>query len=102
MKRQCGSRKSSGGQEVPQYYEKKTVQRLWKEEGISLRQVQRYLRIPELIPELIKRVDTGELSFNPAVEISYLDERHQELFLDAMNYSQTTVVETIVHKIKQR
>jgi len=88
MKRQSGRRKNSGGQEVPQYYGKKTVQILGKEEGISSKQVQRYLRIPELIPELIKRVDTGELSFNPAVAISYLDEKHQELFLDAMNYSQ--------------
>ena len=42
--------------------------------GGSAKQVQRYLRIPELIPELITKVDKGELSFNPAVELSYLDE----------------------------
>ena len=89
MKQRSGRRKKSGSQEDSRFPRKKTVQIIGEEGGISAKQVQRYLRIPELLPELIKKVDNNELSFNPAVELSFLDDRYQGFVLDTMNYSQT-------------
>ena len=58
--------------------------------GESGRQVQRYIRLTELIPELLDMVDNGQLKFNPAVELSYLAREEQQDFLSAMDYAQTT------------
>ena len=56
--------------------------------GDSGRQVQRYIRLTELIPELLDMVDEKKISFNPAVELSYLDESQQRDFLEAMEDTQ--------------
>ena len=53
-------------------------------------QVQRFIRLTELIPQLLDMVDRKELAFNPAVELSYLKPHEQEQFLDAMDYAQAT------------
>lgn len=58
--------------------------------GESGRQVQRFIRLTYLIPELLEMVDRKQLAFNPAVEISYLSEEQQNDFLEAMEYAQTT------------
>ena len=55
-------------------------------------QVQRYIRLTELIPELLDMVDNGQLKFNPAVELSYLAREEQKDFLSAMDYAQTTFI----------
>ena len=59
-----------------------------KESGESGRQVQRFIRLTNLIPELLDMVDEKKISFNPAVELSYLDETQQRDFLEAMEDTQ--------------
>ena len=54
----------------------------------SGRQVQRFVRLTSLVPELLDMVDEKKISFNPAVELSYLDEKQQQDFLEAMDASQ--------------
>ena len=54
----------------------------------SGRQVQRFIRLTNLIPELLDMVDEKKISFNPAVELSYLDESQQRAFLEAMDGTQ--------------
>jgi len=58
--------------------------------GASRSQVQRYVRLTELLPEIQEKVDTKEIAFNPAVELSYLKQDEQKQFLDAMDYAQAT------------
>lgn len=57
--------------------------------GDSARTVQRYIRLTELIPQLLDMVDEKKIAFNPAVELSYLKKEEQELFLQAMEYAQS-------------
>ena len=54
----------------------------------SGRQVQRFVRLTNLVPELLDMVDEKKISFNPAVELSYLDAKQQQDFLEAMDASQ--------------
>lgn len=56
--------------------------------GMSADNVRRYIRLTELIPELMDMVDTGQIKFNPAVELSYLAKQEQRDFLEAMDYAQ--------------
>ena len=56
--------------------------------GESRNQVQRFIRLTNLIPELLDMVDEKKISFNPAVELSYLDESQQRDFLEAMDGTQ--------------
>ena len=69
-------------------------QKLWSVEqvasdaGESKTQIQRFIRLTSLIPELLDMVDEKKISFNPAVELSYLDEAQQRDFLEAMNDTQ--------------
>ena len=59
-----------------------------KDSGKSRNQVQRFVRLTNLVPELLDMVDEKKISFNPAVELSYLDEKQQQDFLEAMDASQ--------------
>ena len=59
-----------------------------KDQGISGDTVRRYIRLTNLIPEMLDMVDEKKISFNPAVELSYLDESQQRDFLEAMNDTQ--------------
>ena len=59
-----------------------------KDQGISGDTVRRYIRLTNLIPELLDMVDEKKISFNPAVELSYLDESQQRDFLEAMDGTQ--------------
>ena len=65
-----------------------TADVIGKESGESGRQVQRFIRLTNLIPELLDMVDEKKISFNPAVELSYLDESQQRDFLEAMEDTQ--------------
>ena len=56
----------------------------------SSRQIQRYIRLNYLIPELLDKVDNNKIAFNPAVEISYLKKEEQKMLLEAMDYSEST------------
>ena len=59
-----------------------------KDQGISGDTVRRYIRLTNLVPELLDMVDEKKIAFNPAVELSYLDEAQQRDFLEAMNDTQ--------------
>ena len=61
-----------------------------KDAGISGDTVRRYIRLTELIPELLDMVDEKKIAFNPAVELSYLKPEEQHDFLEAMDYAQAT------------
>ena len=61
-----------------------------KDNGDSRNQVHRYIRLTELIPELLDMVDNKKIAFNPAVELSYLTKDEQNNFLEAMEYAQAT------------
>ena len=65
-----------------------TADVIGKESGESGRQVQRFIRLTNLVPELLDMVDEKKIAFNPAVELSYLDEIQQRDFLEAMNDTQ--------------
>ena len=65
-----------------------TADVIGKESGESGRQVQRFIRLTNLVPELLDMVDEKKIAFNPAVELSYLDEAQQRDFLEAMNDTQ--------------
>ena len=69
---------------------KKSIQKVADDAGESKTQVQRYIRLTELLPEVQKKVDSKEIAFSPAVELSYLTRDEQKQFLDAMDYSQNT------------
>ena len=59
-----------------------------KDQGISGDTVRRYIRLTNLVPELLDMVDEKKIAFNPAVELSYLDEAQQRDFLEAMEDTQ--------------
>ena len=60
-----------------------------QETGDSRKQVQRFIRLTSLIPPILDMVDQKQISFNPAVELSYLKPEEQETFLEAMNEAQS-------------
>ena len=68
--------------------QKRSDQIMAEELGESRNQIQRFIRLTNLIPELLDMVDEKKISFNPAVELSYLDEAQQRDFLEAMNDTQ--------------
>ena len=70
--------------------EKLSVERLGEEVSESGRQVHRYIRLTELIPELLEKVDKGEIALRPAVDISYLPEDIQQSLLDTIEMEQCT------------
>ncbi len=72
------------GQVVPHYFGKRSTEIVAEGTGESYKQVQRFIRLTNLIPELLDMVDEKKISFNPAVELSYLDESQQRDFLEAM------------------
>ena len=68
--------------------QKRSDQIMAEELGESRNQIQRFIRLTNLIPELLDMVDEKKIAFNPAVELSYLDEAQQRDFLEAMNDTQ--------------
>lgn len=78
------------GQVVSNYFGKKTSEIIAEDTGESYKQVERYIRLTELIPELLQMVDEKKIAFNPAVELSFLAKEEQEELLDAMDYAQAT------------
>jgi len=67
-----------------------SVTQVSKDSDDSERQIQRYIRLTYLIPELLSMVDDNKIAFNPAVEISYLDREEQLTLLDAINMNDCT------------
>ena len=67
---------------------KLSIERVAEDAGEGYKTVQRFIRLTNLIPELLDMVDEKKISFNPAVELSYLDESQQRDFLEAMEDTQ--------------
>ncbi|MEY8237703.1 ParB/RepB/Spo0J family partition protein [Lachnospiraceae bacterium 66-29] len=67
-----------------------SVSKIGKDTGDSHEQVRRYIRLTELVPEILQMVDERQIAFRPAVEISYLSEEQQYTLLEAMGYNDAT------------
>lgn len=80
---------------------KRTIEIIASECGESYKQIQRYIKITELHPKLIKMLDKGEISFNPAVEIASLNMKEQEEFITAMEYAQSAPSLSQAQRIKE-
>lgn len=87
IKRKTGRRKCG---QVDHHSGKKSIEVIGEEYGDSPKQVQRYIKITDLIPELLEKVDDGSMGFTPAVQISYLKKKEQEEMLEAMEFAQCT------------
>lgn len=68
----------------------RTNEKLGKEVGESREQIRRYIRLTELVPEILQMVDERQIAFRPAIEISYLTEEQQYTLLEAMEYNDAT------------
>ena len=71
-----------------QVAQKLSVEKVGDDAGVSKDTIRRFIRLTNLVPELLDMVDEKKISFNPAVELSYLDESQQRAFLEAMVYTQ--------------
>ena len=71
-----------------QVAQKLSVEKVGDDAGVSKDTIRRFIRLTNLIPELLDMVDEKKISFNPAVELSYLDESQQREFLEAMDGTQ--------------
>ena len=67
-----------------------SIQKVADQAGESQRQVQRYIRLTELIPELLDMVDEKKIAFNPAYELSFLKLEEQQMLVETMDYEQAT------------
>ncbi|SDB06717.1 chromosome partitioning protein, ParB family [Pseudobutyrivibrio sp. YE44] len=72
-----------------------------EETGVSRNQIARYIRLTNLKPELLEMVDDKRIAFNPAVELSFLNETQQQDLLDAMDYAQATPSLSQAQRIKK-
>lgn len=80
--------------------EKWSISLVSKDSNESERQIQRYIRLTELIPQLLQMVDEKRIAFNPAVELSYLPEEQQIVLLSAMEAEQATPSLSQAQKLK--
>ncbi len=80
----------TSGQVVPKSDDNRTTAQIGADTGDSYKTVQRYIRLTNLIPEILQYVDEGRISFTPAVELSYLDEQEQYDLLEQMELNDCT------------
>ncbi|MBR0598156.1 ParB/RepB/Spo0J family partition protein [Sinanaerobacter chloroacetimidivorans] len=91
LKRQAGRpSKENAGQVDPNFDSRRSNVILAEQAGESVKQVQRFIRLTELVPELLDMVDTKKIAFNPAVELSYLMPHEQVQLMEAMDMEQST------------
>jgi len=90
MKRQAGRPSKENCSQLGNDFGKKSSEVLAEQVGQSKNQIFRYIRLTELIPELLDMVDEKKIAFNPAVELSYLKPSEQKEFLEAMDYAQAS------------
>ena len=79
----------------------KAAEQVGEDVGESARQVQRYIRLTELIPPLLDMVDERKIAFNPAYELSFLTKDEQDMLLDAMDSEQATPSLSQAQRLKQ-
>ena len=100
LNRQLGRPSEKEGQVVPNYSGKRSTAVLGENTGDSYKQVQRYIRLTELIPQLLQMVDEKRIAFNPAVELSYLPQGQQTLLLSVIEAEQATPSLAQAQKLK--
>lgn len=90
MKRQGERADLTSGQVGPKYRYMRSNAELAAAQNESVKQIQRYIRLTNLIPEILKMVDEKQIAFNPAVELSYLPEEKQKKLYEIMSMQQGT------------
>ena len=93
--------KHQGKKTLDQLGPKWSTQEIGKAGNDSMSQVKRFIRLTELIPTLLDRVDERKIAFNPAVELSYLKKEEQTLLLEAMDSEQATPSLSQAQRLKQ-
>ncbi|MGN8734294.1 ParB/RepB/Spo0J family partition protein [Fusicatenibacter saccharivorans] len=102
MERKAGRpARDNSGQVGRDFKGKETREIIAEEAGESPRQVQRYIRLTNLIPEVLDMVDQKQIAFNPAVELSYLKPEEQQDFLEAIDMTQTAPSLSQAQRIKK-
>lgn len=101
MKHQAGRPSQNNYSQVGNNFGKTSSEEMAEELGTSKNQIFRYIRLTELIPELLEMVDTGQVKFNPAVELSYLAKEEQQEFMEAMEYAQAAPSLSQAQRIKK-
>lgn len=84
-----------------QVAQKLSVEKVGEDVGVSKDTIRRYIRLTELIPEILDMVDNGQIKFNPAVELSYLAREEQQDFLSAMDFAQAAPSLSQAQRIKK-
>lgn len=90
MKHQAGRPSKENDSQLGNNYGKLSSEEMAEELGTSKNQIFRYIRLTNLIPEILDMVDEKKIAFNPAVELSYLKPSEQKEFLEAMDYAQAS------------
>ena len=98
LKRKAGRKKSQVDHKTQK---KRTIEIISEDCGDSPKQVQRYISLTRLIPEMLQKLDDDIISFSPAVEISALKEEEQKELLEAMDYAQAIPSLSQAQRIKQ-
>lgn len=98
LKRKAGRKKRQVDHKTPK---KRTIEIISEDCGDSPKQVQRYISLTKLIPEMLQKLDDDIISFSPAVEISALKEEEQKELLEAMDYAQAIPSLSQAQRIKQ-
>lgn len=84
-----------------QVAQKLSVEKVGEDAGVSKDTIRRFIRLTELVPEILDMVDSGQIKFNPAVELSYLAVEEQKDFLSAMDYAQAAPSLSQAQRIKK-
>lgn len=90
MKHQAGRPSKENDSQLGNNFGKLSSEEMAEELGTSKNQIFRYIRLTNLIPEILDMVDEKKIAFNPAVELSYLKPDEQKEFLEAMDYAQAS------------
>ena len=90
IKHQAGRPSKENDSQLGNNFGKLSSEEMAEELGTSKNQIFRYIRLTNLIPEILDMVDEKKIAFNPAVELSYLKPSEQKEFLEAMDYAQAS------------
>ena len=101
MKHQAGRPTQDNYSQVGNNFGTLSSEEMAEELGTSKNQIFRYIPLTNLVPELLDMVDEKEIAFNPAVELSYLDESQQRDFLEAMNDTQNAPFLSQAQRLKK-
>ena len=101
MKRQAGRRPMENGVPVGHHLSGKSRELVAAESPDSNTQIQRYIRLTYLIPELLKMVDEENIAFRPAVELSYLAEQEQRDLVETIGYEDATPSQSQAIKMRE-